>query len=137
MQAWTAEMGLAEAKRRIANCEAERSDTLDLGGLRLQVLPDALKRLTSLKRLFLGGNAVARADPNLAYTGGDFNAQFFNQLTALPSWFDELGSLEVLDLSYNGIGDEGARALSALTGLTTLDLGITASGPRARGRCPR
>jgi internalin A len=39
-----------------------------------------------------------------------------------------LTGLTTLDLRRNGIGDGGARALSALTGLTTLDLGFNGIG---------
>jgi internalin A len=55
-------------------------------------------------------------------------------LTEVPEELCELGQLEVLDLGFNGIGAEGARALSGLVNLTWLDLGsnhIGSEGARA------
>ena len=56
-------------------------------------------------------------------------------LTRVPEEVMELDWLRELDLRDNGIGAEGARALSGLVNLTTLDLRATASATRARGRC--
>ncbi len=120
---WTRETGLAEARRRIALCRATREDELDLGGLMLSVVPDEVLQLTWLKRLYLGGDAEVREKPHLAFINGEKNEKRCNALGALPGAFsDALTALVVLDLSWNGIGDDGARALGQLTGLTTLDL---------------
>ena len=47
-----------------------------------------------------------------------------------------LTGLTSLNLGGNGIGDEGARALAALTGLTSLNLQGNGIGTRGPGRCP-
>jgi Leucine-rich repeat (LRR) protein len=144
MPEWTEETGFAEARRRIAACAEAHAATLDLGGLRLTRLPEELRELTWLRRLYVGGDAELRANPDLAYQGGGkikcnalralpgalFSALArlgeldlgHNGLTALPREIGALRCLISLDLRGNNIGPEGAKSLAALTALTSLDL---------------
>jgi len=51
-------------------------------------------------------------------------------LTRVPEGLTELDWLRELNLSENGIGEEGARALSGLVNLTTLDLSSNRIGDK-------
>ena len=82
MEEWTAATGFAEAERRIAVCVAEKSESLDLGGLGLQDLPPGIAKLTWLKYLFLGPDADARNKPHLIGLSRDKKS--CNALRALP-----------------------------------------------------
>jgi internalin A len=137
--------GRAEALRRIAECRDNRAEELDLGGLRLTALDDALLTsllgLTWLRRLFLGPSAEARnaqltrknekvcnalgALPDALFAALTRLEQLdlaLNGLRGLPPSIAKLTALTSLDLSGNRIGAEGAQALKGLTALTSLNL---------------
>ena len=87
------EQGRAEALRRIAGCRATRGDELDLGGLQLSSLDEILTplyELTWVRRLFLGPNAEARENPELAFIHGEEKSKVCNAFGALPSTLFEL-----------------------------------------------
>jgi len=145
---------IAEAERRIAACAAMLTEELDLGGLRLKMLPENLFGLTWLKRLYLGGNAELREAPQqykadneskrnlltaIPNTLPDVMLQLetldlgHNKLTDLPSNLASSQNLTFLNLINNNIGAKSTPPLAALFNLTRLDLGgnnIGAEGVR-------
>jgi len=144
-QSNAAKEGLAEARRRIAACAKAQADSLDLGGLQLQTLPEEIYALTWLKQLYLGCDADSRKSPHygryiidqklcnalgalpgalfLALTQLEVLDLARNRLTNLPSSLATLTQLTNLDLWGNEIGDAGAAHLAGLTHLTNLNLG--------------
>ena len=158
MRRRTEATGFVEAQKRIRACAKKRSEDLDLGGLRLRSLPSEIAGLPWLKRLYLGVDVEVRSNPASIFIISGLDTTKCNRLPELPAWFftafPELEELDLafngmarlpeaiaslqcltsLDLSWNGIGADGARALAALTGLTSLALGsnsIGADGARA------
>ena len=131
--------GLAEARRRIAVCAGEpEGGTLDLGGLSLDdtalaELTPAIAALPPLRRLYLGAHAAVRDLPDRFFHETD--TILSNAVSVLPTALIHAHPhLQKVDLQLNRIGLDGARALAALTGLTSLDLsgnGIGADGARA------
>lgn len=110
--AWDQETGFAEARRRIKVCGETRSDTLDLGGLRLMQVPEELRELTWLKRLYLGGNAEVREKPHLGWQDGGKNR--CNALRALPgALFPALARLDALDLAHNELTARSSQERNA------------------------
>lgn len=93
------ESALAHAHRAIELASRERSDTLDLHGLGLKMLPPLTAGLRSLRRLDLSGN----------------------RLRTLPIELWQLAHLEQLDLSNNRIGVLNA-GIGSLHALRSLDL---------------
>ena len=113
--------GRAEALRRIALCRESHADALDLGGLLLTELPDAVLALGWLRHLDLGLDKEALKRPD--FWGNVYNkGKGRNALTALPPGLASLDKLTSLNLAGNQIGDDGARHLAGLGRLTSLDL---------------
>ena len=113
--------GRAEALRRIALCRESHADALDLGGLLLTELPDAVLALGWLRHLDLGLDKEALKRPD--FWGNVYNkGKGRNALTALPPGLASLDKLTSLNLAGNQIGDDGARHLAGLGQLTSLDL---------------
>jgi internalin A len=105
--------GTEEAEKRIAAALSEGATALDLGGLGLTALPEALGRLTQLQRL------------NVSH----------NQLTALPEALGQLTKLQELDVSRNQLTSlpEALGQLAQLQELEALGNQLT-SLPEALGR---
>ncbi len=141
--------GLAEARRRIAEARRTDAEELDIGGLGLAEVPAELFELGQLKVLYLGLPKTAAEKPWWQRTQDDKKtcnavralppALFasllhlaklhleHNLLTSLPDTIRRATQLRLLDLGGdydrgNQIGDGGARALSPLVSLTSLDL---------------
>ncbi len=79
--------GVAEARRRIAECIETQGETLDLGGLGLDLSEDAelwqeIYKCGHVKRLFLGLDAEVRKKPYYSVTQND--KKTCNALGALP-----------------------------------------------------
>ena len=55
----------AEAQRRIAACQAQRSRRLDLSGLGLTALPPEIGQLTELTELYLWLNVLTALPPEI------------------------------------------------------------------------
>ena len=111
---------IEEAERRIREAAENGLTILDLAGLGLEQLPDAIGNLTSLETLYLGGNqltAVPDAIGNL--TSLKELRLDSNQLTAVPDAIGNLTSLEALYLSGNQF-TAVPDAIGKLTSLKTL-----------------
>ena len=89
---WKAQQHIQQARRK-----GER--TLDIRGLKLRELPEAIASLTELQQLYLSNN----------------------QLTELPEAIRSLSQLRVLYLSHNKL-TELPEAIASLTKLRQLDL---------------
>jgi Leucine-rich repeat (LRR) protein len=116
--AWSA----AEAQARIEAARRDGATAINLSGLRLRVIPEAVLDLAGLRELDLSDNRLRdvpeaiRRLPNL--TGLDLSK---NLLLELPDWLGELGGLTHFNVGGNQL--LGAPEwLSRFTGLTTLGL---------------
>lgn len=92
----------SEAARRIEEASQAGAELLDLSGLGLTSLPDALYRLSNLEALNLEYNRLTSLSDSLGLLGrltGLYLSS--NQLSSLPKSLCELGDLEVLDVSEN------------------------------------
>lgn len=95
----TTEEAEEAALQRIAGAAAGGQQSLDLAGLGLVSLPEALRGLTALRELDLSGN----------------------RLTSLPEWLGELTRLRELDLRGNGLVVL-PESMAELRELTRIDL---------------
>ncbi|MCW2309512.1 leucine-rich repeat domain-containing protein, partial [Rhodobium gokarnense] len=114
--------GLEEALRRIALCRDEHAEELDLGGLALESLPDALlealQQLCWVKRLYLGLSEAARRKPYFALYEEDKKS--CNALRALPDAIPiALAQLEAINCSGTQVSD--LAPLAGLQNLQTVD----------------
>ena len=96
-----AEDSQIEARRRIAHCRSKEADTLDLGGLGLNVTPDEISELQWLRKLRLNDNHLTSIIPEIGHlmklTQLDVSN---NKLASLPP---EIGMLLGLkDLNFRG-----------------------------------
>jgi internalin A len=123
-----------EAQFRIDLCRREKSAQLDLSGLQLKALPEAIQHLNWLTHLNLSGNTIG--DRGVALLSGLVN---LTHLDLPRNWVGDHGTphlaglsrLKHLDLSSDGmvpISHAGMSALSRLTELRSLNL----SGNRIR-----
>jgi Leucine-rich repeat (LRR) protein len=92
-----------EARRRIAEAQADAREELDLGGLNLRELPEELFAVTAVTRLRLPGNRLTALDPRVCtrldrLTILDLAS---NRLDALPPEIGALQSLQALMLGVN------------------------------------
>ncbi len=114
--------GPDEARRRIEQAGAGGGSALDLGGLRLDRVPDEIADLTGLTELLLNDNRITALPdwigslPNLTTLRLDSN-----RLAELPGTMNRLTSLTRLDVGQNWF-TELPGWLGGLTGLTSLDL---------------
>jgi len=121
LRSYNEEEGRAEARLRIAKVAASGSVELDLGGLSLTEIPTEIYSIPLLKRLFLGLHASVRTKTYLDLTF--FEKGLSNAINFIPeALITAQPQLELLDFSFNNIGNDGAVAISRLTYLTHLDL---------------
>jgi internalin A len=114
--------GWQEASRRIKEARRTNSPFLDLKGLALSVIPDALAQLANLQHLDLSGNHIAAIPDSLAQLVNLRNLDLSkNQITAIPESLGQLANLRHLELGHNqftGI----PNSLAQLASLEHLDL---------------
>ncbi len=120
--------GLAEARRRIAVCRETQNEELDLGGLGLNLPPDAelwqeIYECGHVKRLYLGLGKEDRRLPYWAISEDDKKA--CSTLHTLSETFcNSLSRLKKLDLGYCDL-DQLPANFDKLIGITELDLSDT------------
>ena len=124
---YTEEEREIELKRRIDEVRNTKSTKLDLSGLGLEAIPEAIYDLNWLTELDLGPHESIKEKPYWDYTQN--NKKLCNAVRVVPDAFSNaFPHLTHLSLGSNGIGAEGAKALSGLTNLTTLHLGFNEIG---------
>jgi tRNA U34 5-carboxymethylaminomethyl modifying GTPase MnmE/TrmE len=111
-----------EAQQRIERARREGARILDLRGLKLRELPEAIASLTQLQQLFLSHNKL-RSLPEAIASLTQLHLLYLstNQLTKLPESIAFLTRLQQLDLSHNKLR-ELPEAIASLTRLQQLDL---------------
>lgn len=113
---------MVEAERRIAEAERIGATELDLQYLNLEIVPEAVGRLTGLTHLSLGNNRLTGVPESVGQLTKLTELQLFgNQLTVLPESVGRLTKLTHLDLGGNQLTGV-PESVGQLTGLTHLDL---------------
>ena len=93
---------IRDAERRIGKAKREGAVELDLSGLGLRVLPNALIQLTELQSLNLSNNRLTSLPNSFGrLTQLQWLDLHNNMLTALPHLLGRLTQLQTLDLSNN------------------------------------
>jgi len=96
--------GLPEAIRRIEEAKRTNLTTLDLSGLALAAIPDALAQLINLQSLNLSNNQLTAIPAGVAQL---VNLQIFvatgSHITTIPDWIPRLKHLRALHLTNNQI----------------------------------
>lgn len=111
-----------EATERIWACFRSEDPVLNLEGLHLSTLPEALGQLTFLQYLDLGSNHLSHLPKEIAQLVSLKNLNLrCNHLSSLPDEMAHLTSLTNLNLSDNSFKDLPA-VLGNLSALTDLDL---------------
>ena len=117
------EPDLTEAKRRIEAARVGGATVLDLSGLRLRQLPDAVAGLTSLQDLNLNSNHLTALPDTLARLTNLRSLYLWrNQLTTLPDAITHLSRLQLLHLGSNQL-TRLPETIARLTDLRQLRLG--------------
>nr|AAX07516.1 GTP-binding protein [Gemmata sp. Wa1-1] len=110
------------AERKIDAAHQFRATILDLNSHRLTTLPESLRKLNRLQRLYLGANDLTELPEWLGqFTGLRVLQLESNHLTRLPEWLGQLTQLQRLDLANNSL-TELPEWLGQLTRLQRLDL---------------
>jgi internalin A len=113
---------LAEAMARIEKVRRDKDISLDLSSLSLTELPESIRQLPQLQRLFLQINRLVvlpKSISQLPQLQELFLA--YNKLTALPESIGQLGQLQRLDLEGNKLATL-PESISGLSQLKLLDL---------------
>jgi hypothetical protein len=99
---WTGHGNIQEAKRRMTVCYQSGSDRLDLSGLGLSTLPDAIGQLVHLKVLDCHNNDLGSLPHNIDKLSClEVLDCRYNRLTSLPNEIGSLICLQVLNCSNN------------------------------------
>ncbi len=116
----------AEIFRRIDEVKEKKLTALDLGGLGLTEISDAVvervAEVSWVTELYLGPHRVAREKPQYPYNYID--KKICNAVREIPTnLFNALPHMKSLDLKNNSIGDLGAKVIAeSISCLTTLYL---------------
>jgi C-terminal of Roc, COR, domain/Ras of Complex, Roc, domain of DAPkinase/Leucine rich repeat len=114
--------GDREAQQHIEHARQGGARTLDLRGLKLRKLPEAIVSLTQLRQLNLSGNQLRELPEAIGYlTQLQVLYLYNNQLWKLPEAIVSLTQLRVLDLENNQLR-ELPEAIVSLTQLRQLNL---------------
>jgi len=114
--------GDREAQQRIEQAWQERAIELDISGLKLTELPEAIASLTQLQRLNLKNNQLTELPEAIAsLTQLQWLILSDNQLTELPDAIASLTQLQGLDLNNNQLRSL-PEAIASLTQLQWLNL---------------
>ena len=113
---------LSEAEKRIEEARKARSTALDLFGLELTEVPEAIGQLTSLQTLDLSNNQLSQLPESIAQLTSLQELYLYNnQLSQLPESIAQLTSLQELYLDNNQLS-QLPEAIAQLTSLQRLDL---------------
>jgi len=111
---------MAEARERIEWERRVGSRLLDLSGLKLTSVPEAVWQLATLRELNLSGNRLTSVPETLGQLTALQRLDLFsNQLTCVPETLGQLTALRELDLSNNQLASV-PESLGQLTALQTL-----------------
>ncbi|MGB8167999.1 MAG: COR domain-containing protein [Chthoniobacteraceae bacterium] len=128
--------GMVEARERIETARREGSAVLDLSGLNLTSVPEALGQLTALQTLSLSDNQLMSVPDELGQLSALQTLSLANnQLTSVPEALGQLTVLQELRLHNNQLTSV-PEALGQLTALRLLNLGNNqlTSVPEALGQ---
>jgi internalin A len=116
------ETNLSESEQRIQDTLESGAVELDLSGLGLTTVPEAIASLTNLQWLSLSGNQLTSVPEAIAsLTNLQSLYLFDNQLTSVPEAIASLTNLQLLNLSFNQLTSV-PEAIATLTNLQSLYL---------------
>src|ERR1039457_595565 len=119
--------GLIEAKRRIFKCQRTKTLVLDLGELALDHLPENVRKLTWLKRLYVHRNKLTFISDWIGELSELDEISFCdNPLESLPSSLGQLSKLKGFYISNAAVtvDNEVVGKLANLHYLTFSDLSL-------------
>jgi len=128
--------GEREAERRITEAVASGATKLDLSGLGLRTLPDAVEQLTTLRSLNVANNQLTTVPAAVwQLTALQTLNVIGNQIAKLPEAMEQLTALEALYVAYNQL-EALPEAVWQLKALQDLDIDYNMLGtlPEAVGQ---
>jgi small GTP-binding protein len=112
-----------DADQRLLKAKQSKATSLDLSGLNLTVIPEAVFQLTDLQQLYLNNNQITAVPDAVSQLA---NLQELNlgsnQIKAIPETLSQLANLQTLSLGNNQITDI-PEAIGRLANLQRLNLG--------------
>jgi hypothetical protein len=111
-----------QAQERIALCREKHENYLDLSGLGLAQIPDAIGGLKNIRSLNLSENSLAELPDFICSCEAlEYLDLSYNRIALLPEAIGDLASLETLNVRGNELSCL-PRAIGKLAGLTSLDI---------------